>query len=322
MDDVRSPIPGGAIRSKQIGSIREIQVPDITSNAIVALTMFDKQRSELGGASLDMATAEAQMVGSQVGSQGLDRAYSVMEQLASSMMVNLSETMIATTYKLVHNTLRENFDQEVQIKRSGKWQTATPSQWAQRDRITVKVGMSVGERNRKQQALAQIMADQGALLQQGMDGVMVGPVNMHSARIDWAKASEISNPEQYYIDPQSEEAGQAIQGKQAAAAAQQEVQGAILQQAFALEQLKTAMDKYKQDTDMQFKFFDSKMNAEIEEMKVMGTVTADINRMEIEAGARSDEAGARGVDTEESGRSIAPIKPESDSPSPNGNGAA
>jgi hypothetical protein len=249
----------------------------------------------MGGAALELASGQAQLGSDSIGSQGLDRAYSVMEQLSSLMAKNIAETLIRTIYTLTHSALRQYFTTEINIKRSGKWSTPIPSEWQKRTKVNVKIGLSPGERQRKVNSLNTILDKQIQFSGGGLDGILVNDKAFHVTLMDWARASEIDNPEQYFIDPASEGAQQvkadnALQAKQS-----KEQQFALMDQALALEQLRTSFDKYKQDTDLQFKYYDANLKSEVEEAKIVGSAVANIKTKELPNG-KADEQGAESKD--------------------------
>src|SRR6185436_16122469 len=101
-----------------------------TANILQNIEAIKRDRTEMGGAALELSSGQLQVGGDRMGSQGLDRAYSVMESLAALMMQTLAATLIRNFFLLVHATLREHYTGAVNIKRNGRWITAVPSQWA------------------------------------------------------------------------------------------------------------------------------------------------------------------------------------------------
>lgn len=277
-DDLNDGRVNGVIRVKDSTEfVKPLTTPDISAGILSNLQHMSSVRAELGGSSLELASGNAQLASQQVGSQGLDRAYSVMEQMAAMMTKNIAETLIRQTYILAHKTLREWFTQPVDVKRGGRWLQATPSQWRPRVRVNIKIGMSAGERSRKVAALAYIIEKQQQISEQmGLTDVLVNVGNYHRALLDWGRASEIDNPETYFMDPESEEAQRTLQMKQQQAEEQRAQQIGLMDQALALEELRTAFNKYKQDTDLQFKYYDANLKYEIEEGKIVGKAAADL----------------------------------------------
>jgi hypothetical protein len=237
-----------------------------------------------------------QIGGDRMGSQGLEKAYSVAEQLSAAMMKTIAATLIRDVFLLAHRTLREYFDEPVPIKRNGKWTYVTPAEWPERKNVTVKPGMSPGERARRANALAQIIDSQLMLADKGMDEVLVGLNEFNRALMDWARLNEVQNPEQYYIDPESDRSQAALQNKQKQAADFDMQKKTLMQQAFGLEQMRLAFEKYRQDSDLQFKYFAEILGVEVEEAKIVGSATVDIAKAKRQADEQAGiEEGSNGA---------------------------
>jgi hypothetical protein len=297
-DDVTDGRVNNLIRVKPTvpdirAALMPLVVPDTSSNILANLESTARERSEMGGAALDMQSAQMQIGGDRMGSQGLEKAYSVAEQLSAAMMKTLAATLIRDVFILAHRTLREYFDEPLPIKRDGKWTYINPSEWPERENVTVKPGMSPGERSRRVAALGQVIDAQMMLSDKGMDQVLVDLDGFNRALLDWARLSEVQHPEQYFIDPDSERSQAALEnkGKQAAEADQQ--RKALMQQAFGLEQLRTAFEKYRTDAELQLKYFDSVLKSEVEEAKLVGAATSALNQQQSEGNEqdRSENPG-------------------------------
>ena len=201
-----------------------------------------------------------------------------MEQMAAMMTKIVAESLIRNVYLLTHATLRLAFDQPVNIKRSGKWDSPIPSEWVERSRVNVKIGMSAGERTRKVGTLGIILDKQLTMSDQGLDGVLVNISGFHKALMDWGRAAEIDNPEQYFIDPSSDESKLALKTKQQQAKEQKQQQAALMDQALGMERLRIALDKFIQTTDLRFKYYDADLDAKIEEAKIVGKAALELEK--------------------------------------------
>lgn len=306
VDDVGDGRPNGAIRVKaNVQDVRQavmpFAVPDTSANILANLESTARERTEMGGAALDMQTAQMQIGGDRMGSEGLDRAYSVAEQLSALMMKIVAATLIRSVFLLAHATLREFFDEPVPIKRNGNWESPTPSEWPERRCVHIRPGMSPGERARKAGTLKQIIDAQIVLADKGYDEILVNLSGFNRALLDWSRISDVQNPEQYFVDPESPPARKALKSKQRQAAEADRQRKALMQQAVGLEQLRTAFDKYKQDSELQFKYWNAVLGAEVEEAKIAGKATVDIlaaKRQAIEAA--NGQEGTGEAATEES----------------------
>lgn len=305
VDDLSNGAVNGNIRiGGDIQDVRQAIMafmnPDISAGILANIEAEKRDRAELGGAALDLATAQAQLT-SSTGSQGVDRAYSVMEQLAALMTRTIAESLIRGIYLLAHATLRIYFDQPMHIKRNGNWQAITPSQWPERSRVNVKLGMSPGERRRKVEALGSILQTQLTLDERGASDVLVNMGNFYSALMDWARAAEIPNPEQYFIDPATDASIEAKDRKDKAAQMQQEGQKRLADMAIALEQMRVTLDsKYNPEQERNLKWQVEQLKAQIEEMKVVGKATADMvkdraDRADTLEAAQSLERAAKSI---------------------------
>jgi hypothetical protein len=295
IDDATDPRVNNMIRVKSTvpdvrAALMALQVPDTSANILANLESTARERSEMGGAALDLQTSQVQIGGDRMGSQGLDRAYSVAEQLTASMMKTIGVTLIRSVFLLAHKVLREYFDEPLPIKRNGKWANVIPSEWPERKSVTIKPGMSPGERTRRASALAQFLDAQMMLSDKGMDEVLVDVNGFNKALLDWARLSEIQNPEQYLIDPESERAQVAMENKRKKAQQEKNEKAALMKQAFGMEQLRTALGKYQTDVEMQFKYFSETLKAEIEEAKIVGKATNDLLMQQREGRANANRS--------------------------------
>lgn len=300
-DDLSNGLVDGNIRVRETDTVQSAIMafsnPDISAGILANIQQQNRERSELGGAALDMSNANVQL-SDAAGSQGIDRAYSVMEQMAALMTRNLAESMIRNTYLLVHATLRTYFDEPVRIKRFGKWEEANPSKWPERDRITVKLGMSPGERSRRVQSLGFILNTQLGLADKGYNNILVNLPGFYRTLIDWSRASEVPNAEQYFLDPATPESQQALQSAQQQMQQDKQAQQRVTDLVLGLEQLKIALDsKYNPEQERQLKRDIEELKAQVAEMQVIGKATVDLElaNREGKADGKTDkqaEAGA------------------------------
>lgn len=304
VDDVGDGRPNGAIRVKMKPGVTDVRqavmpfaVPDNSANILANIEALKRERTELGGAALDLATGQAQIGGERMGSQGLDRAYSVMEQLAAMMTKICAATLIRNTFLLAHATLRENFTEPVSIKRNGKWESSIPAEWRQRQELTVKIGMSPGERARMAATLRQMLNDQVQLVQAGgMDEVLVNLSTFYRTYLAWLRVSDIRNPDQFWIDPESPAAQEALELKSKAAQADAQRRQNLLERAIGKEEAVVALDKYKHDSQLEFDYWAGVNESEIEEAKIVGHATTELLKArEVPSGPGTKKTGGKGA---------------------------
>ena len=285
--DVLNARPGGGIRSKEPERVVQLQTHDNGQSIANALEYQDKIRSERTGASLDLGAAELQLAGNNIGNQGVERQISLKEMLATNMAANLANSLMKNMFILVHRTVREFMPGELNAKITGEWKNTDPSKWEERNKVIVATGLSQGEKNLRSAALQQVITVQQQIMQQGQDGILTDLSKLHNALLDWCRTANLTNPEQYWTDPQSPEAQQAAQGKAQQAQQQQEQQQQMQQAQMDIFHLQQQLEKYKSDSELSFKYFDSATKAEVEEAKIVGEATVDLQRQQQAAIERS-----------------------------------
>jgi hypothetical protein len=269
------------IRVKGPNALTPMPVLDAGPSAMAFLDYQDRIRTERGGASLDMQSATAQIATNQTAS-GIERQFSVKEQLAAMMARTFAETALRGMYRAAHYLLRTQWGGTIDAKLGGKWVKVNPSQWPARSGMTVRVGQSHTERLRKVQSLGMVMQAQAGFVQAGKEGELVDNSKIYNAACDWIAAAQLQYPERYLIDPSTPEAQQAQQGKAQAAQQQQAQQAGLFRAQMMLE-------KYKVDIGALTDMIGQIVKAAIEEAKLTLS-PLPVQQAQMAAGAVGAEA--------------------------------
>ena len=283
-DDFYDVRVGGGIKVTKQGAIEWVQVPDIGPSCAAGLDYQDKMRAERGGASLEMMKPGLQL--SSDTAAGTEREMSVKEQLAALMAANLAQTMLRAAYLVAHKLVRYEMGSQVSARDGGEWLEDSPGKWPERDDVSIVIGLSPGERARRLQALGAVITKQGEVLREGLDDELTTRGQLHRSLIEWTRAAGIDAPERYWTDPDSPEAKQAHEQKRERAksvgAAQAEVLGRI-------KILESQVDTYKVQLQEAGKYWSEVIRAEVEEMKILGHSTAQLEAAKVGAAGRSAE---------------------------------
>lgn len=297
-EDVLNPKAGGGIRARNPSqSIVPIMVPDVTSGILAGLQYEDQRRSERGGASLDLLAADAQLVGETA--HGIERQYASREALASMMGRNLAETLIRGIYMLTHEYLRRYANRPYTVRVNGQVAQTDPSQWPQRNRLNVKVGMSPGERGHLQNVLMQHVQLQAQAVSQGLSGILASPETIYRTTMDWLRMAGIDNPERHAIDPMSPEAQQAAQQQAESAQQQAQAHQRLIDRQMGIEERKIASDMQKHQGDLQHKYYDTDAEIAVAEAKISGQGIIDLEKQRISNEGNRQATPERGVASNE-----------------------
>lgn len=258
IDDVANSRPGGVVRARSPDAVVPFPYNDIGISAASTLAYLDKVRSERGGASLDMQSAEMQIAGETA--HGVERQMTAKEQLAAMITRTLAETLLRQLYLLTHKALRMYVPDDLQFQVMDSFVATNPTEWPERKQVTIKAGLSMAERMRKRQALEGIIVRQDTMKQQG---VYVSPDDQYNAQLDWCRVQGIDSPERYFTDPKSEEAQQAAMAQQQQHEQQMQYQQMLLDMQRNIEDrkadnedAKVFEDARQHNSDMEFKYWE------------------------------------------------------------------
>lgn len=263
-------------------AIMAMPVPDTSANILQNLGHMRQVRAEMGGATLDMSTGMMQL-NDRLGSQGLDRAYSVMETLAQFMMRILAHTLIRSMYLVAHEVIRTEWRQPIQFKRGKDWIQTDPAKWPVREAVKVNIDKALNERARISAILDSLMQKQILLAQNGMEEILVDVQTFYNTMLDWLRVNDIEIPERYMIDPRTPEAQKAFALKAKGKMEAQKKQESLMQQAIGMEQVRAALEKYTHDSELQFKYYQSVLQAQVEEAKLSMSGFVDLMKARNEA---------------------------------------
>jgi hypothetical protein len=296
--DIQNSAPGRGIRSTNPAGIVPFPVLDVGSNSLSALAYFDDIAGKQAGAALDMASGEAQSV-KDVSGLSVEMQLGPKEQLASYISRNLAETLVRNTFLLIHRTLREQWEGPITYRKSGNWQEVNPGEWMPRTRLNVVVGLSPGDRRRRKVNLQEVIQYQMGMIQGGTANITTTWRGVYAALTDWMKACELDGMEGYFLDPAGQESQQGQQAAQQQSQSDQQMQQQMLQIQMQMEQQKAQidaqkleLDKYKHDTELQFKYWEANQDAEIEEAKLVEQGT----QARIAAASTQNAGGTNGKD--------------------------
>ena len=275
MQDVLTSRPGGIVRMRSPDGLMPIPFNDAGPSCLSALQYLDEVRTERGGGAVDMQSGEMQLAGTSATAAANE--YGHRERMTTYYCRNLVEGLFRRTFLLIHTALRCYYDGTMSAKLRGKWAETNPMRWPPRETVKIVAGLSDTERKSKAMHLEKNLMYQMQAMQAGLDGVLTDASGIYQTLADWVRCADLDAVENFYIDPDSEEAQQAYAGKAQQAQQQAQAEEDLKQRMFDQEQ---GLDRYKHDTQLQFDRWEAELKAAIEEMKISGQGIVD---MELEA---------------------------------------
>ena len=248
IDDLLLNEPGRPIRVKDVNAIEPLAAGSLNYDVFGALEY--------------VSTMAEQRTGIVRNAQGLnpdtlhDTAKGALALMtAAQKRVRLiarifAETGLKDLFLGVHALIRENATAPAKYRLRNKWVPIDPSQWAERNDMTIEIGLGASGREQEQASLQGLLAVMTQIvgLQQGVGGPFVMPNNVYNLLTKLTETAGLKNPERYWTDP-GNQVPQQPQDPNAAKAAQE------LQIAQIKAQSDLAAKKYQADVDSQTKVF-------------------------------------------------------------------
>lgn len=191
--------PGVPVRVKSAGAINPIQGSQLNFDAFAATEFFSSVAEMRTGVVRNAQGLAPDALHDTKG--GMMALLSAAQKRIKMIARVFAETGIKDLYLGLHAVIRENTSSE-QIKYLlGDWVPVNPSNWAERNAMTVSVGLGASGKDMDIAAMGQIQNTQKAIVEGGGLGTLVSTENLYQSAIDMAKKLGVQAPQKYFTDP-------------------------------------------------------------------------------------------------------------------------
>ena len=199
ISDVLNNVPGLPIRTKAPGAVEAIQGPGLGFDAFSALEYFSTVAEQRTG-----IVRNAQGLNPDTLHDTASGALALMGNAQKRLRLIarvLAETCLKPLFLLLHAVLRENASQSKEVRLNGKWVPVDPSQWAERNDMTIEIGLGSSGRQHDIQGLVQMatMAKEIGMTPYGSQ--IITPENVYNLASTLAKKLGFKQPERFFTDP-------------------------------------------------------------------------------------------------------------------------
>ena len=296
--DIMNPIAGGGIRASDPAAVAPLVIPDMTGGIATAMDQNRRKRTEAIGASMDMASAEAQLANKAATVAAIEKGN---QELVSAMVANnFALTLVKGVYALIRYHLRMFAERPYPARVSGQTVPVDPRMWPVTRRLTVRCGMSPSHKAQVQQALMMHMQNQAMAMQSGLDGILADANTVYKTSLRWLQMQGVQDPESLLIDPTSPQAEQARQAMQQQQQMAMQAEQAAVQQEQQMEHAKLMEEGRQHDEEIRFKYYDANLDAEMKEAQITGQGVIDLEKQRLtnesaeRAAERAANSGANG----------------------------
>lgn len=250
IDDLLNNEIGGIVRTKAPGMVRDMAVPFVAGQTLVAIQYMDAEIESKTGvtrASSGLNPDAMQSTTAAAVNATIQAAAGQVEVMAR----NLAEGGMRRLFKLMLKLMVENVDEAVMMRMAGgNYQPVDPRSWNAKMDVTANVGLGTGREDQRSAALAQALQLQMQIYQgYGPNNGLVSMTNIRNTLADMLAIQGVRNSDRYFA-PMDMQVEQQLQQQ----AAQQQQQPPVDQQAQAIiqaEQIKAQANKEVQMLKLQ-----------------------------------------------------------------------
>lgn len=166
-DDIQKRIPGGFVRTKQIGSIQPIMNPPLNTDFFSFLDRLDAKRDMRSGVTPLNSGLDKDALKSTTASNNIELS-SAGRQLQDFIARSFAETGIKKLFKGLQGLVTKYQDVPTIVRLRGQFIEVDPRTWKYPVNISVNVGLGTGTAKQKSADIQQIMALQLQLMSLGV----------------------------------------------------------------------------------------------------------------------------------------------------------
>jgi hypothetical protein len=201
LDDFMSSKPGGYIRVREAGAMREIAVPPVFQHAFPALEYLDTVRENRSGATRYNQGLDADSLNKTA--TGINAIMTKAQGRLETIARIFAEVGVKRAFRMLLKLMTRYQDRARVVRLRNTWIAVDPRAWNAEMDVAINVGLGTGN---KDQQLAHLMAVwdkqlQAMQVQGGPDGPMVTLQHMYETARKIVENAGLKSAEQFFADP-------------------------------------------------------------------------------------------------------------------------
>lgn len=234
-DDVQRRVPGGLIRTRQLGSIQPVQLPAFPAEAVGLLDKLRDVKDARTGVTAFNMGLDPNALKANTTTAGIEMA-AAGRQIQDMIARTFAETGIKRLYKGLYGLVVRHANEKKVVRLRGSFVEIDPTSWKLPVRVSVNVGLGTGTAKAKVNDLQQLLA----LQLQFLPYQVANPKNMYNTLAKIVTTLGYKDIDTFLTDPTMVPPPPEKPTPEEVAIKQIE---ADLQR----EQMKASMDKYETD---------------------------------------------------------------------------
>lgn len=286
--DLMNSTPGGVVRMTAPGMVQPLQTQQLSTTAFSLLEYLDSIKENRTGVTRYNQGIDADSLNKTASgiNRIMDASAQRLELIAKLFGEGVKRLMLG-----LHRLLLQNQDHERIIKIRGDWVPVSPTEWVERNNMTVTVGLGSGDKDRMMGHLMTVLQIQKELLMNGAR--MAQPNNVYNTLAKIVEAAGLKEPAEYFTDPATlpppeppeptpEE--QLVMAQAKAAEQQMQVSVRENEQDYEISRLKLMLDDRKVSLE--------ERKVALEEAQVLNAARDEAMKAEVDARTKEYEAQA------------------------------
>jgi hypothetical protein len=196
LDDLLVSRPGGIVRVKGPGGIREIEHSDIGPSLFPMMEYMDATREWRTGVTKQGQGLDANALQNETAT-AVNQAFTASQARVRLIARIFAETGIKDLFWLLHSVVKKHGQQAQVVRLRNNWVTVDPRNWKSRDDLTVNVGLGTGSKEAQLAMLRMLIGAQ----QQAVAVGMVSKRNLWNSAAELVKLIGRKDPETFFTNP-------------------------------------------------------------------------------------------------------------------------
>lgn len=196
LDDLLVSRPGGIVRVKTMGALREIDFTPIGNHVYPLLEYQDMTKEVRSGVTKQGQGIDANALQNQ-SATAVNQAFSASQARVRLIARIFAETGVKDLFWLLHGTIKKHGDKQQVVRLKNQWMPVDPRNWKSRDDLTVTVGLGDGSKEAQIVRLQLLIGAQEKAIAAGL----VSKRNLYQSARELVKLCGRKDPEAFFVDP-------------------------------------------------------------------------------------------------------------------------
>ena len=202
LEDLLTRRPNGFVRTKGVGGmLRPIETIPLNAHAIPLLEMMDGARETRTGITRYNQGLDAGSLNKTA--SGISQIMSQAQMRIRLIARILSETLVKDMMIGLHGLIVKHDRVKKTIRLRNKWVEIDPTDWRERNDMTISVGLGTGSREAQVASLSHLIGLQAEAvkMQGGANGPLITLPNLHAAFKKLVESMGFKNADQFVSEP-------------------------------------------------------------------------------------------------------------------------